>query len=434
MHRIFFLFYCNYFQYSTSKHDVNTGYHILGAVYDADPENYITSGGFWTKLQKIVLESPETHSHSMLGFLTNTIRHINAHVFLQPNVVGMRGLLLKLSPSTEIPVTHLDLSLRLNQEMQRDEKLFTPKMSMNSRATYSVKNMDRAVRSWDMNVNTEMDSGHTNNNMKLILTRMVPGQKDYKICVDANMRYGIENVTGHVGVATSQSTDSKCTPEETMLDITVVGNKNKEQHKDHVVYGVCSYPQNKFLEADYTLPCIAAGSTLREYVYDVKTMNVPSEFKKSAMHWMDYLKGMYMSHYTHVPEHQEEVGENDLKIKVEYPVVGHQMNVEVVSHQQAWKLESMQVPDMPLLRCWAHPESTHVSDLMLFMHSVGLMDVCKIHTNDVHHHHHTEMKHVTNDWELYWGDKVQSPYIGVYIKKVQDKLVSLKPFFIKIPV
>lgn len=328
-----------------------------------------------------------------------------------------------MTPSTETPVTHLDLSMRLNQEIQRDEKLFTPKITLNGRATYSVKNVDKALRTWDVNAISEWNSGHTNNNLKVVVTRIVPGQKDYKVCVDSTLKYGIENVTGHINVATSQSTEPKCNTDETMLDITLVGQKTQEQHEDHVVYGVCSYPQNIFLEPDYTLNCIAAHTTLREYIYDVKTMNVPSEFKKTAMHWLDYLKGMYMSHYTHVPEHQEDVGENNLKVKIEYPVVGHQINIEVISHQQAWKLESIHVHDMPLLSSVGEPESTHVSDWLLFMHSVGLMDVCKIHKDDVHHHHHTETQQVTDDWELYWGDKVQNPYVGVYLKKVEGKLV-----------
>lgn len=333
---------------------------------------------------------------------------------------------MKLAPSAEIPVTHLDLSLRTSQEVQRDEKLFTPKVSINSRATYSVKNMDRATRTWDVNANVELNSGHTNNNLKVQVTRILPGQKDYKVCVDGTVKYMVENITGHVSIATSQSTEPKCTVEETMMDITVDGHKTEEQHEDHVVYGLCSYPQNRFLEPDYTLPCIAAQSTVREYVYDVKTTNVPSECKKTAMHLLDYIKGMYMSHYTHIAEHQEDVAENNLRVKVEFPVVGHQMNVEVVTHQQGWKLESIPVHDLPMLGGVGEPESTHFSDLLMFMHSVGLMDVCVIHKDDVHHHHHSVQQHVTNDWELYWGDKVQNPYVGVYVKEVGGKLVSFR--------
>lgn len=408
-----------------SKHDVNTGYNLFGAIYDADPENYATNGSFWTKMKKIVLETPESHSN-MMGFIANTLRHIHGNVFLQPNVVGMRGVILKLSPSTELPVTHLDLSLRMSQEVLRDEKLFTPKVSLNSRATYSVKNMDRATRTWDVNANVEMNSGHTNNNLRVQVTRIVPGQKDYKICVDGTVKYTVENLTGHVNVATSQSNEPKCTTEETMMDITVVGRKNEEQNEDHVVYGVCSYPQNKLSEPDYTLPCISSQSTLREFVYDIKTMNVPSEFKKTAMYYLDWLKGMYMSHYSHISEHQEDVAENNVKVKVDYPVVGHQMNVEVVTHQHGWKFESIPVHGLPVFGSLGEPESTHISDLLLFMHSVGLMDVCKVEIDHVHHHHHSVSQHVTNDWELYWGDKIQNPYIGVYVKQVGGKMVSFR--------
>lgn len=372
---------------------------------------------------KIVFGTPEHHS-TPIDFIVNTVRHLYTNAFLQPSVMGMRGLMLKLSPSAEIPITHLDLSLRTSQEMQRDEKLFTPKVSFNSRATYSAKNMDRAMRTWDVNANVDLNSGHTDNNLKMQVTRIVPGQKDYKICVDGTVKYMVENITGHVTVATTQSSESKCTADDTMMDITVDGHKTEEQHKDHVVYGLCSYPLNRFLEPDYTLPCIAAHTTMREFIYDVKTMNVPSEFKKTAMHLFDYVKGMYMSHYTHIPEHQEDVAENNLRVKVEFPVVGDQMNVEVVSHQQGWKLESVPIHDLPMLGGVGVPESTYFSDMLMFMHSVGLMDVCVIHKDDVHHHHHSIQQHMTNDWELYWGDKVQNPYVGVYVKEMGGKMVG----------
>lgn len=415
------------FQYTITKHDVNTGYDLLASVFDADPETYVTHGSTMEKLKKLILATPETHN-TALDFVFNSIRHVYLDTFLQPSTKGMKGVFLKLSPSTETPITHLDLSVRLNQEIQRDEKLFTPKVTWNSRGTYSVKNGDKALRTWDVNAISEWNSGHTNNNLKVVVTRIVPGQKDFKVCVDGTWKYGLENVTGHVNVATSQSGEAnKCNSDETLLDITVLGQKIKEQHEDHVIYGACSYPQNAFLEPDYTLHCIAADTTLREYIYDVKTTNVPSEFKKTALHWWDYFKGLYMSHYTHVPEHQEDVGENNLKVKIEYPVVGHQLNIEVVSHQQAWKLESIHVHDKPLLASVGEPESTHVSDLLILLHSVGLTDVCKIHKDDVHHHHHTEDKQVGDDWELYWGDKVQNPYVGVYIKKVEGKLVNNFP-------
>lgn len=394
----------------------------MGAIYDADPENYATNGSFWARMKKIILATPETHS-TPVGFIINAIRNIHANVFLQPSTTGMKGIMLRISPSTETPITHLELSLRLNQEVQRGEKLFTPKVSLNTRATYSVKNHDRTRRTWDMNTNAELNSGHTNNNFKVQVTRIVPGLKDYKVCVDGTVKYTVENVTGHVSVATSQSTEQTCSSAETMMDVTMVGHKNEEQHKDHVVYGVCSYPQNKHLWSDYVLSCIAAHTTLRGYEYDVKTMNVPSEFKKTALHWFDHLKGMYMAHVTHIPEHHEDVAENNLRVKIEYPVVGQQMNVEVVTHQQAWKLESLPVDGLPVI---GKPESTHFSDLLVFMHSVGLMDVCMIEKDMVHHHHQSVKQHVMDDdWELYWGDKIQNPYVGVYVKGVSGKMVRV---------
>lgn len=403
-----------------NKHDVNTGYNYVISVYDTDPENYVTNGSFTHKLQNILLETPETHT-TAFGFLVNGARHVLGSVLFQPSTVGARGIIIKASPSVEIPVTHIDLSLRANQEVQRDENLFTPKVSFNARATYSVKNVDKATRTWDVNTNVDLNSGHTNNNIKVQVTRIVPGQNDFKMCLDGTVKYGVDNITGHWNLGMGQTTEGKCGAEETVLDVTMVGRKNEEQLRDHHIYGVCSDIPHLFT-TDYTLQCIAAHTTVRDYVYDIKTTNVPSEFKKVALLLVDEVKGAFMPHYTRISEHEEDVKENDLRIKVNVPVIGHQMNVEIISHTEGWKLESVPTLSVPLIE---KPKSTHVSTLFSFMHAVGLMDVCEIRQDVVRHHHHTVQKRVPDTWELYWGDKIQNPAVAIYVRKVGNKLVGI---------
>jgi len=56
---------------------------------------------------------------------------------------------------------------------------------INVRGTFDAKaaSTNESVRSWDMNVNIDMSPGHVANNFRVQMTRVTPGEKNWKVCL-----------------------------------------------------------------------------------------------------------------------------------------------------------------------------------------------------------------------------------------------------------
>lgn len=80
------------------------------------------------------------------------------------------------------------MNVRVNMEDVDDihEKIHALSSNkINVRGTLDVKaaSTNESVRSWDMNVNIDMHPGHVINNFKIQMTRMIPGEKNWKVCL-----------------------------------------------------------------------------------------------------------------------------------------------------------------------------------------------------------------------------------------------------------
>lgn len=413
-----------YFQFTlVEKDDSNTGYHYHIAVYDAEPTLHVTNGSYNAWLRLFGIKYTKNYMTPLDHWILTQI-NMYSYLMHQPRV-GVHGYMAKMAPSTEYPVTHIDISLRLTPEIKRDVNILTPALTVNGRITYAVKNAEKAMKTWDVNSVLEFNSGHTQNNWRMQLTRIIPGQNDFKVCLDATKKYTNVNVIGHMNVAMSHSADNKCTKDETVMDIVMTGTQLKEQMNKHHIYGACSYPRSYFVRPDdHTMSCLSSYTTLRQYIYNIKMNNVQSEFKKMMQEWMDYIKGSYMSHYTFISEHEHDIPEHNMKVKVEYPLVGDMMDVMVMGSQNGFKLEGIDTKELSWFG--AYPDNTHYSKMFMFMHAVGLTNVCIVQ-NDVvldHYHHHWP-HHLTTDWTLVIGDDHQKMF-GVFAKKIDEhKMVSI---------
>lgn len=400
------------------KDDSNTGYNYHVAMYDVEPTMHVTNGSHNSILHLLGVKYTKNYVTPLDRFL---LTHMNmlSSIMMQPSV-GVHGYMMRISPSMEYPVTHIDVSLRLNHEIKRDENVLTPAVTMNGRVTYAVKNAEKATKTWDLNSVLEMNSGHTQNNLRMQLTRIIPGQKDFKVCLDATKKYTNVNVLGHMNIAMSHSTENKCTKDETVVDVSMTGTELKEQtDKHHHVHGACVYPRSYHVRPDdHTMSCLASHTTLRQYIYNVKTTNVQSEFKKIMHQWIDYIKFCHRSNYIFISEPEHEIAENNMKIKVEYPLVDDVVDVEVLGPKHGFKLESVDTKELSWFG--VEPDNTHYSKMFMFMHAVGLTDVCVVHNDIVldHHQHHWP-HHLTTDWSLLIGDDHQKKF-GLFAKKLDE--------------
>ena len=269
-----------------------------------------------------------------------------------------------------------------------------------------------------------MNPGHTINNLKMHITRIVPGQKDYKICVDGVKKWTQKGVEGHLNVGMSQTSDGKCVKDDTVIDVTMTGRQSQEQLEGHHKYASCEHISPYSLQHKHSLQCLAGHTTARHYVYNVKTTNVPTEFRKWFVHLWDTIKGYYMPYYVFEDEHNENIGDHNLRVDVVYPMQEQEMNIRMTSPQHVYKL--IGVPTHYWKWCGLSPDSMEYSDGFQLAHDLGFVDHCQVELTHYHANHHQVQEPVPTEWTLYVGNVAQNPQKAVYVKRVaNDELVSV---------
>ena len=369
-------------------------------------------------------QSHPHHTESPLIHFLKSCANFHQHIILLPKP-GVYGFMGRLEPSHHHAVSNIDLSLRLHSEpTTEDSHYYTPKTKWSTRATYSVKNQEKSLKTWDINTIVDMNPGHTINNLKMHITRIVPGQKDYKICVDGVKKWTQKGVEGHLNVGMSQTSDGKCVKDDTVIDVTMTGRQSQEQLEGHHKYASCEHISPYSLQHKHSLQCLAGHTTARHYVYNVKTTNVPTEFRKWFVHLWDTIKGYYMPYYVFEDEHNENIGDHNLRVDVVYPMQEQEMNIRMTSPQHVYKL--IGVPTHYWKWCGLSPDSMEYSDGFQLAHDLGFVDHCQVELTHYHANHHQVQEPVPTEWTLYVGNVAQNPQKAVYVKRVaNDELVSV---------
>lgn len=186
------------------EHSLNTGRHYHVVVFDSN--QHASNGSFHHRLH--LLLNPFTKSCDNLWDYVK-LSVFNVHKWLEHSAhPGHYGLYVRVEPSTEYHANHLDLAVRWDHEIHHNY-LYEPAQKLNTRATYSVKNHEKSLKIWDATMVLDLNHGHTVNNLKAHFTRIIPGQKDYKVCVEGGKKWTAEGVSGHLNVAMSQSVDGE---------------------------------------------------------------------------------------------------------------------------------------------------------------------------------------------------------------------------------
>ncbi|EFA03647.1 hypothetical protein TcasGA2_TC013741 [Tribolium castaneum] len=401
--------------------DLSTGLQWHVAVYDSD--RYVTNGSF-QHLLHLFTQSHHRHSETPLSHVLTSWANWHQYVLLLPRS-GTYGFITRIEPSHQHPVSNIDLSLRLHSEPASEEThYYAPRIKWSSRVTYAVKNHDTSLKTWDVNAIFDINPGHTVNNLKMIVTRIVPGQNDYKICVDGVKKWTDKGVTGHLNVAMSQTPDGKCVKDDTVIDVTMTGEKSHEQQEGHHKYGTCEYISPYSVPHWHTLECLVDHTTVRRYVYNVKTTNVPSEFKKVFAHWWDHLKGYYVSYYHLEDEHNDHIGDHNLRLDIHYPMEEETVNVHVTTPQHVYSLTG--VPTHHWRWVGLSPDSVEYSKSFQYLHDSGWVDHCVVHVDHHRLNQHDVHETVPNDWTLFVGNGAQNPTMGVYIKRVANDEIAVR--------
>lgn len=198
--------------------------------------------------------------HGVLG-----VRQFIRNIELSPPM-GSCGILTKFEPSTIYPTSHVDIIQRNAVEGQIiDEgeiRSAVKRMKVNMRGSIEAfaATTNESSRLWDVNVDLDFSEGHLNDNAKIQLTRVTPGEKTLKICFDGQKSYPVvpadlfkvdttkEETTSKLLISMAYTDDHKvenvisCPRNETFVSITIKGELTDEQKKSFArdsVEGLC---------------------------------------------------------------------------------------------------------------------------------------------------------------------------------------------------
>ena len=332
---------------------------------------------------------------------------------------GTYGFVARLEPSQELRVTKIDILFhhRLDSHSKNSH---VSGFDSHSRLVYKVKNEEGILKTWDLNALLEIAEGHNYGKLKAKLSRILPQQKDYRLCLHGFKKWATKKVDGHWTVTMGETETSECV-NDTVIEITSMGRQSHEQQngKQLNCQNVIPYSGQYYRN----LKCLLSDSTLRHYTYDVTSTNVPTFLKQIFTNLGDDLKGLFRSYYTYKIERNDNITKDSFKVDVTFPLAAHEVNVEVATTEQTYEFSG--VP----LKYWdwfkVAPESTTYSLGLIEKYENGEIDYCIIQNDRRYLNKQSVLEEVPNEWTLYLASDSEG-HDHVYLKQIDHKIVRYK--------
>ncbi|XP_014484680.1 PREDICTED: uncharacterized protein LOC106749573 [Dinoponera quadriceps] len=382
--------------------------------------------------------------------------------YISPEM-GSCGRMIKMEPSIIYPTSHVDLNVRVNMEdLDRvHEKMHVLNGNkINIRGTLDAKaaSTNESVRSWDVNVNVDLSQGHMSNNVKVQLTRITPGEKKLKICLDAQKNYSETEVyhpkntnskvetNSKMTITAGYTDEDKCVRDEMLITLAVKGEMTEEQKSQmarDTVHGDCikDIANPHFVEKENHIPktpdCIRETvlyTTMRKYTVNVSYKKLPVYLYTHLARIDDYIRAMYLSHVKYLTERVES---GNAKFMIELPSDLKHINVTVITPVKGY--EYLEIPThqrlfegMVMGKTTPHSgwhtvmDNTHFSTGVLDKITQGNSKICTVYpqvliTLDSGVIPFT----VPEQWTLVSGDHVDQTY-AIFAKAVQGNMIAVK--------
>nr|XP_022905553.1 uncharacterized protein LOC111417492 [Onthophagus taurus] len=342
---------------------------------------------------------------------------------------GRRGVLMLMQPSKINPITNMEVTLRLDHQITKEtHSLILPEMNIIVKGSFSLKNKEELMKRWDASINWELNSGHTVNSVKAQLTRIKPGETDYKICLEGIEVYkGINanlEFTGNLDIKMGETTDGTCKDDGGKIDIIMKGERLPEQLKGNFNFPSCH--RQVFLEIPSRMPsysCLADKLTIRKYEFEIKSKNVPDRLQRFSQRMLEFLKVNYYDHYS-IDKSNEPTNEN-IKIVMTYPVPNDVLDMEMVKGDHRYKLTALPAVNFRRYGFFI-PDNLLYSNIQKMMHVTGMTHICSANHLDVINVNNTLMSNVImDDWVVAIQDVIVKPLeseFKILLKKLDNKL------------
>lgn len=336
---------------------------------------------------------------------------------------GTGGLMVRLTQNPERPVTSNELTIRLSRDVKTESYVLQPAMKINAKLSYSVKNGETVLNTWDLNTIFDLPSGHDTVNVKAQFTRAIAGQKELRMCLEGNKKYTEQGVTGRYMIGMSQDGDAKCTKDDAIIEAQYVGEKSEEQKQKYATYAECKEQSITNHTLHQYVPCYQAQNTIRRYTYDIKQLRpVPTELKQGFERFMGTLRNYLTASQVRMEEQPRKMDDKEARVQITYPTNDNRMQIDVDTPTQKFV-----VFGAPELKWFGfRPENTQFSRMYLFMQRVGMMRQCLVRARSIQIRNKLTDYEVPQEYTLFVGDGNQTPDNAIYIKRVDNRRLVCK--------
>ncbi|XP_018358999.1 PREDICTED: uncharacterized protein LOC108758502 [Trachymyrmex cornetzi] len=440
--------------------DVGLKYSM--SVFDCENEiTQMTNAEEWQRV--FSAEHKNTWNSKLLQYYMG-IRQRMMNEYALPKM-GNCGTLLKMEPSIVYPTSHVDLNIRINVEDvdHIHEKIYTLSSNkINVRATLDAKaaSTNESIRSWDMNVNVDLSPGHLVNNFKIQMTRETPGEKNLKICLDAQKNYPVvetdplkidttkEETNNKISITAGFTDDDKCVRDDMMIVMTLKGEMTEEQKRQMThnnMHGACVKDtqnlqfQNKLSHIPKTMNCVRETlhyTTLKKYTINTTYKKVPVQILSYLAMIEDYIRASHLSYVRYLVDRVES---GNAKIMIEYSSDLSHVNTTIVTPVNGY--EYVQVPlqqhlfeGMVVDRPVSHPQWHSLMDNTRFSVGVvhklmqGQTKICTVYPQALVTLDEGVIPFVVFDkWTLVSADHIDWTY-AVFVKSVQGTKLAIKMY------
>ncbi|KAK2584789.1 hypothetical protein KPH14_007107 [Odynerus spinipes] len=432
--------------YQNAFDSKDTGLQYSMSIFDCESE--VTPVSRMTEwIQALSDDHKNTWNNKIIQWVMG-IRQQMVNSFISPEV-GSCGSLVKIEPSVVHPTSSVDVNVRFSiEDLDRVHEnmhvLSSKRINVHSTVDVRAASTNVTTRSWDVNMNVDTTPGHFNNNFKMQVTRVTPGEKKLKICVDGQKNYPVntvdplrlgttkEETNTKVTLTMGMTDEDKCVRDDTMITMTVKGEMTDEQKKQmshDSVHGACAQDiQNQLFATQVghipkTWNCIRETilhTTMRKYTINVVHKKVPQTIVSNVIMFEDIIRSFFLPHVRYTTNHVES---GNIKIIAEYPVGTDHMDVSVGTPIHGYEMVEVPIGD----KLWnLLMDNTHFSTLFLQKLVNGQIKLCTVYpqvllTADTG----TIPFTFPHQWTLVSGDYVHHTF-AIFAKVVQDNKIAVK--------
>ncbi|XP_046735154.1 uncharacterized protein LOC124404802 [Diprion similis] len=426
---------------------IDTG--LSFSVQEYDCERDVAPGYQFKLLTDMLDDSRENFGYDDGIFVFVTLREYYAYTLNYPER-GMCGYIMKVEPSTVYPTSEFTVSMHFSHDKPISKKLSlfpAEKYRFDARFETIEAVTKTSIRTWIVKAQFSSPEGHSNDHLQLHVTRIIPGQKDLKICMDnyhsyptteidpfdqiqLRMQKSYRNLTLFV----REAEDGACVDDGIVVMITgkaQLSDEQREAYKNIKDYGQCQKDVDNplYLYAESSIiprtpNCLSETiqrTTLRKYTYSISYANISDEFLSRIYWFVDYARLDSLQYLTYDISRKSLPGH--VEVSMEYSMNDKFLNLTILNPSYGQMYTGVEGDDDD---GWtALMENTLFSWSFLDDVTEKSLKFCTIYPDillDLDNGVHRIV--VPGKWTLLTGDHVDRLF-AVFVKSIEPKKLGL---------